>query len=216
MASLTIITEVAGSFTVDATGIRSDEPVAMELDNWDSENRLLTLKGVPCNMGGMSIVTSGGNCIVGNCSRVIIGGRVVSSGSSYGAPTKMYSRSWLELGLKDPKLSGIQLTGSGDYKILMDLDDDCDFTCTGSGSIKINGNHNTNLFVSVTGSGSIKGHGVFNKINANVTGSGSVKGFQATKRATAKLTGSGKVRLVALAGCAKSKTVMGSGKVVIE
>jgi Putative auto-transporter adhesin, head GIN domain len=203
-----IESNVAGPFTVDAKGIRSDSPVPIESDSWDPENRVLTLKGA--NDG----VFIGGSCfIMGN---VTFNGRTVSSGYNPTKNNKSYTRSWEDLGITEPKLSGFTVNGSGTYKISIPLDEQCDFSVNGSGKVKIQGDHNTNLAINVNGSGSASGTGTISKVYAKVNGSGSISGFKATHMASGKVNGSGQVHLSRHPGCKKSAHVSGSGDVEIE
>ena len=189
MNTVTIETNVAGSFIVDVEGIRSQAPVSVESDRWDPRSRTLKLTGASMNCGmnvGMTIGMSGGTCVISNMcgsSVTVINGRVVNPGTGSSAPTKMYSRSWSEFGLQTPSLEGFYLKGSGDYNVSMPLSEDCDVTINGSGTVRIIGDHDITLTATLTGSGTIKGNGTISRVTATVTGSGDIKGFTVSKMA---------------------------------
>lgn len=215
MNNIRIETNVAGSFVIDAKGIRSTEPVPIDSDSWDARSHTLKMKGASC---GVTMNVFGGNCVIGNMSvgNVFIDGRMVTPGAQYTAPTKMYSRSWDELNLQAPSLGELCVKGSGDYDVSMPLARDCDLTITGSGSIRIRGNHDSYLTATITGSGDIKGKGIISEITATVTGSGDIKGFVVSKKVKGTVTGSGAIKMTRYPEAVMQKIVTGSGKVSIK
>lgn len=206
MSFVTIVSNVVGPFTIDSEGIRSDEPVPLESATWDSENQVLKLEGSKCGMGNY----------IGSNSQIIINGYVITSNSQNSTPKKSYSDSWKALGLTNPKLSGMQISGPGSYRVSIPLDDDCTLALNGSGNIKILGDHQSNVSTLLNGSGSIKGKGTVNRITATLNGSGSIEGFQVVQKIMAMLSGSGSIKLQMHPGCKKQETKNGPGKISIK
>ena len=162
MSSVMIVSTVAGSFTIDAKGIRSNKPVLIESAIWNAKDGILTLRGYP---NGKSLSPKNSYSSVWsdlNIKEPRLTGLGITESGTYKVSCPLSDK------------CDLRVLGSGSIKIDGYHDTHINAIVTGSGSIKGTGTV-SRITATVDGSGKISGFLVTTMVRALVTNSGYVK-----------------------------------------